>query len=64
MSMKECTIAKKQPGEKMADHEDVLASAQPFGQMGRREAIASATRSPALDETRFVTGAARSLMTA
>ena len=40
MSMKECTITKKQPGEKMADNEDVLAQAQPFGRMGRPEAIA------------------------
>ena len=40
MSMKERTITEDQPGEKMADHEDVLAQAQPFGRMGRPEAIA------------------------
>jgi hypothetical protein len=40
MNVKECTITKKQPGEKMADNEDILAHAQPFGRMGRPEAIA------------------------
>jgi len=40
MSMKERTITEDQPGEKMTDHEDVLAQAQPFGRMGRPEAIA------------------------
>jgi NAD(P)-dependent dehydrogenase (short-subunit alcohol dehydrogenase family) len=56
MNVKACTVTKKQPGEKMADHEDVLAHAQPPGRVGRREAITSAARSLASDETSFATG--------
>jgi hypothetical protein len=56
MNAKECTIAKDQTGEKMADHEDVLAHAQPPGPMGWPEAITSAARSLASDEASFATG--------
>ncbi len=56
MNVKECTIAKDQTEEKMADHEDGLAHAQPPGPMGRPEAITSAARYLASDEASFATG--------
>ncbi len=40
----------------MADHEDVLAHAQPPGPMGRPEEIAPAARYLASDEASFVIG--------
>jgi hypothetical protein len=45
MNMMECPITQKQPGEKRADSDKVLANEQPFGRMGRREANASAAHS-------------------